>query len=127
VQKCSPSRIRKTARPKIVLHLLPGGGADPRLFDSGVHGFRALRNSDNHEKSPVFLSGMVTELLIANPQTHTHFDVKSRKWTIVHWACETLEPLILPILGRPRATRKPREEITVTFDPAKSNYPVGYL
>jgi hypothetical protein len=84
-------------------------------------------NSAYDEKNPVVLKGVVTEYVFANPHAQIYFDVKNDQANIVHWACETLGPTILSMLGWTRKTLKPGDEITVTLDPAKSGNPVGYL
>jgi hypothetical protein len=88
----------------------------------GHHG-----NSAYDEKHPVTLKGVVTEFAFVNPHTQIYFDVKNDKGEVVHWACESLGPGILAMLGWTSKTLKPGDEITVTLDPAKSGNPVGYL
>lgn len=114
-------------RSKILRYLLLPLLLMPSFLTTGSAVFAHHGNSAYDENNPVVLNGIVTEYVFANPHAQIYFDVKGQKGNVDHWACETLGPTILSMLGWTRKTLKPGDEITVTLDPAKSHNLVGYL
>ena len=84
-------------------------------------------NAEYDEKNPLTLKGTVTQFLWASPHSLIVFDVKDAKGSVVHWNVETLSPGKLARAGWTKDALKPGDQVTVTFSPAKSGAPMGFL
>ena len=68
----------------------------------------------------LILKGTVTSFKYANPHSQLYFDVKDDKGNVVVWTMELNNPGNLVELGWNHNSLKPGDEITVTFNSAKS-------
>ena len=82
-------------------------------------------NSAYDEKSPITITGTVTEFVWSNPHCQIYLDVND-KGKVVRWSLESQSPGILRRAGWTRNTLKPGEKITITLAPAKNGEPVGF-
>jgi hypothetical protein len=73
------------------------------------------------------MKGTVTEFKWASPHSKIVFDAKDTKGSVVHWSIETLSPGKLARAGWTKDAVKPGDQVTVTFSPAKSGSPTGFL
>ena len=75
----------------------------------------------------VAVSGIVTELSLANPHSSVTFDVKDEKGEVNRWAVEfgTLRSLLSQ--GWTKDTLKPGDGIMLSLHPAKNGAHVGVL
>lgn len=65
-------------------------------------------------KSPVTVTGTVTEFRFTNPHVQIHFDVKNDSGNVDKWVAETASPQRLFGFGWNAKTLKPGDKITVT-------------
>jgi len=82
-------------------------------------------NSAYNEKSPITITGTVTEFVWSNPHSQIYLDAID-KGKVVHWSIETQSPGILRRAGWTRTTLKPGEKITITLAAAINGEPVGF-
>ncbi|HYR84226.1 MAG TPA: DUF6152 family protein [Terriglobia bacterium] len=82
-------------------------------------------NSAYDEKSPISITGTVTEFVWSNPHCQIYLDVND-KGKVAHWSLESQSPGILRRAGWTRNTLRPGEKITITLAPAKNGEPVGF-
>jgi len=66
------------------------------------------------------LKGKVSQFTWQNPHTLLLLDVKDEKGNVVVWTMELNNPGNLVELGWSHSSLKPGDEVTVTFNPAKS-------
>jgi hypothetical protein len=82
-------------------------------------------NSAYDEKSPITITGTVTEFVWSNPHCQIYLDVND-KGKLVHWSLETQSPGILRRAGWTRSTLKGGDKITITLAAARNGEPVGF-
>jgi len=82
-------------------------------------------NSAYDEKSPITITGTVTEFVWSNPHSQILLDVNDNG-KVVHWALESQSPGILRRAGWTRNTLKPGDKITITLAAARNGEPVGF-
>lgn len=87
------------------------------------HGTNTEYDSDH----PVTVVGTVTEFAFSNPHVQIYFDVKDAKGAVTHWGVESASPGRLVRAGWTRNIIKPGDQLTITFEPARSGQPVGGL
>ena len=82
-------------------------------------------NSAYDEKSPIAITGTVTEFVWSNPHCQIYLD-QTDKGKVVHWSLETQSPGILRRAGWTRNTLQPGDKITITLAAAKNGEPVAF-
>ena len=75
----------------------------------------------------VTLKGTVTELSWRNPHVSIFMDVKDAEGKVVHWAFETSNVSTMSRQGWSRNSLRPGQEISATFNPARSGAPIGII
>jgi hypothetical protein len=71
------------------------------------------------------LKGTVSQFTWQNPHSLLFLDVKDDKGDVVVWSMELNNPGNLVELGWTHTSLKPGDQVTVTFNPAKNNKPIG--
>ena len=87
------------------------------------HGRGATYDGDKE----LTLKGVVTELAWRNPHVVLYIDVKDQSGKVVNWGFESSNVSTMSREGWNRKTLQPGQEISVTFNPARSGAPVGIV
>jgi hypothetical protein len=79
------------------------------------------------ETKAVFVKGVVTEWLWANPHCLLEFDVKDDKGNVVHWTAEVSNPPDMIARGWSRKMFKAGDEVDIAMIAAKNGEPIGRI
>lgn len=69
----------------------------------------------------------VASVVFTNPHVMLHFDAKTERGEIQHWAIETNNPSVMRRAGWTKDTLKAGDKLTITFHPAINGTTNGYI
>ena len=87
------------------------------------HGRGATYDGDKE----ITLTGVVTELAWRNPHVAIYMDVKGKDGKVVNYAFESSNVSTMSREGWSRNILKPGQEVTISFNPARSGAPIGIV
>jgi Family of unknown function (DUF6152) len=79
------------------------------------------------ESKAVYVKGVVTDWLWANPHCLLEFDVKNDKGETVHWTAEVSNPPDMIARGWSRRMFKVGDEVDIAMIAAKNGEPIGRI
>jgi len=69
----------------------------------------------------------VASVVFTNPHVMLHFEAKTERGEIQHWAIETNNPSVMRRAGWTKDTLKAGDKLTITFHPAINGTTNGYI
>ena len=69
----------------------------------------------------------VAEIVFTNPHVMLHFDARTDKGEVQHWAIETYNPQVMKRAGWTKTTLKAGDHVTITFHAATNGAANGYI
>jgi hypothetical protein len=69
----------------------------------------------------------VASVVFTNPHVMLHFEAKTERGEIQHWAIETNNPSVMRRAGWTKDTLKAGDKLTITFHPAVNGTTNGYI